>query len=65
MRVGNIHEPQAGVDLTKIPHSGTDSNSLTPLVTTISLRFTHVDDDGRDEEAPDNTRTDDENYHFT
>ena len=64
MRVGNIHEPQAGVDITKVPTEGQTqtlrrhSDPITPL------RVGNMDDDRRNEkEAPDNATTDDENNH--
>ena len=65
MRVGNIHEPQAGVDVTKVPTEGQTqtlrrhSDPITPL------RIRNVDDDGRNEETPDNATTDDEDDHTT
>ena len=57
MRVGNIHEPQAGVDVTKKPIEGQTqtlrhhSDLITPL------RSRNEDDDERSEEAPDNATT--------
>ena len=58
MRVGNIHEPQRRVDVTKIP-AERQTQSLRRNGDTISLpRFSHVDDGGRDEEeTPGNTTT--------
>ena len=62
--MGNIHEPQAGVDVTKVPTEGQtqtlrrDSDPNTPL------RIRIVDSDGRnEEEAPDNATADDEGDH--
>ena len=61
MRVCNIHEPQAGVDVTTVPTERQtqtlrrQSDPITPL------RLRHVDDDGINEEvAPDNATTDGE-----
>ena len=59
--VGYIHQPQAGVDVTKIPRLELLDAAVTPI---IRVRFSYVDDDGRgEEETPDNTTTDDEDDH--
>ena len=56
MRVGNIHEPEAGVDVTRIPRK---RRRHSDHVTLLPLRI--VNDHGRDEEeTPDNTTTDDQ-----
>ena len=63
MRVGNIHEPQAGVDVTKIPNR--QAETLRRNGDTISpLRFTNMDDDtGNAQETADNTTTDAKDDH--
>ena len=60
LRVGNLHEPHAGVDTTKIP-SETQSETLRRNGGAIShLRFRDmVDDKGDEEETPDNKTTND------
>ena len=61
MRVGNLHDPQAGVDVTKIP-TERQTQSLRRHSDPISLlRIRNLEGDGRsEEEAPDNATTDDE-----
>ena len=53
MRAGNIHEPQTGVDVTKVP-TDEQTQALRHHCDPITpLRTRNVDDDGRHEEAPD------------
>ena len=61
MRVGNIHEPETGVDVTKVPTEG-QTQTLRRHSDPITLpRIRDVNDDGRNqEEAPDNSTTGDE-----
>ena len=61
--MGNIHEPQEEVGVTKVPTEGQTqtlrrhSDPITPLC------IRNVDDDGRnEEEAPDNATLDDEDH---
>ena len=62
MCVGNIYEPQAGVDVTKVP---TERDRLKLFDATVTPRLLrNVYDDGKnEEEAPDNATTDDEDDH--
>ena len=61
IRVGNIHEPQAGVDVTKVPTERQIQIFRRHSDTITLLRCRNVDNDGRNEaEAPDNATTDDE-----
>ena len=65
LRVGNVHEPQAGVDVTNVPIER-QTHALRRHGDTITpLRYRHVDDDGRDEEedTSDAAATDDEDDH--
>ena len=66
MRVGNIHEPQAGADVTKVSTEGQTQTLRrhSDPITLLSIR--NVDDDGRfEEEASDNVTADDEDDHTT
>ena len=64
MRVGNFHEPQTGLDVTRIPTERQTQTLRRHSDTIPSLRFRYVDDGGGDEkEAPDNTTSDDEDDH--
>ena len=64
MRVGNIHEPQAGVDVTTAPTEGQTQTLRRQSAPITPLRFGYVDDDEiNQEEAPDNSTTDDEDDH--
>ena len=61
MRVGNIHRPQAGVDVTKVPTEGQTQTLRRPIT---PLRIRNVYDHRRNEkEAQDNATTDDEDDH--
>ena len=65
MCVGNIHEPQAGVDVTKVPTEGQTQTLRRHSEPVTPPRIRNVDDDGRyEEEAPDNSTTDDEDDHM-
>ena len=58
MRVGNIHEPQTGVNVTKIP-SDTQTEALRRHGDITLARVRNVDEDGRyEEEAPENSTVD-------
>ena len=60
MRVGDIHEPQAGAHVTKMCIESDRRHGDT----TTLLRIRYVDDGRRDEEeTPDNTTADDEDDH--
>ena len=64
MRVGNIYEQQAGVDVPKVltEEQTTTLRRHSDLIT--PLRIRNVDDDGRNEEqAPDNATTGVEDDH--
>ena len=61
MRVGNIHEPQTGVDVTKMPTERQTQALRRHVNPVTSPHVRHVDGVGRDEEgSPDNAKTDDE-----
>ena len=62
--MGNIHEPQAGVDVTNVPTEGQTQTLRRHSDPIILPRTRNVDDDGRNEgEAPDNAMADDEDDH--
>ena len=64
MRVGNIHEPQAEINVNQIPTERQIQALRRHGDTIAPLRFRHVDDDGTDEQGtPANATTDDEDYH--
>ena len=64
MRVDNIHEPQAGVDVTRVPTERQTQALRRHGDSTTPLRTRNVDADGRNEEEdPDNATTDDEDDH--
>ena len=64
MRVGNIHEPQAEVDVTRVPTEGQTQTLRRYRDPITPLHIRNVDNDARDEEeAPDNAMTDYEDDH--